>query len=234
MKKTLLLVFIFILSINAAYGQNAFDKNNFFTLNLISPTFSYTPRWNLGHHTFINKQFVLGAEIGFGSYATTINFAPDSNWIYNEYKSFEFSPELKYLFNINQKTKRFISFDVFYIYHTDNLKNKTYANQTDMNFYNYESADYQRNKFGFNLNYGLITTLSKKIGIIYKIGLGLKMRSVKFSNIVNPTIDNYYEESDTFFTTINDFQVIEGFHTNINFNFELQLYFKYKKKSLTD
>ena len=225
--KRILLLFILVIEINSVFGQTTNEKNNFLNLNLISPIYSYSPRWNLGYHRVLNRHFILGAEVGFGSYGVSINNAADADWIEDEYFSFEFSPELKYMINPADKTKMFASVDLFYIYHSDNLKDRTYEDQTDMNFYRYESADYQRHKFGLNLNYGFIINFSDTFGLIPKIGLGVKMRDVNFSNIKNPVVDNNYEESDTFFPTSNDFLTVEGFHTNVNFNFELQFYFKY-------
>ena len=225
--KRILLLFILVIEINSVFGQTTNEKNNYLNLNLISPTYSYSPRWNVGYHRVLDKHFIMGAEIGFGSYGTTINGAADADWIEDQYFSFEISPELKYVINPDKKTKMFTSVDLFYINHSDNLKDRTYADQTDMNFYRYESADYLRHKFGLNLNYGFIINFSDKFGLIPKIGLGVKMRDVKFSNIKNPVVDNNYEESDSYFPTSNDFLTVEGFHTNVNFNFELQFYFKY-------
>lgn len=228
MRTNFLLLLFLITGVHNIIGQSKTnDKNNYISLNLVSPTFSYSPRWTLGYHYVLNERYILGTELGMGSYGTSVNFAADGDWIDNKYFSIEFSPELKYIFNSKSKTKKFIAAELFYIYHRDNLKNEVYRNMSDLKFYKYDSADYQRNKFGLNLNYGLIINFSKNFGLTPKVGLGIKMRDVKFSNIANPIIENNYEESDTFFTSSNDYLTIEGFETNINFNFELQLFFKF-------
>ena len=225
--KRILLLLILVIEINSVFGQTTNEKNNYLNLNLVSPTFSYVPRWNVGYHRVLDEHFIVGTEVGFGSYGTSINDAADADWIQDQYFSFKFSPELKYIINSLEKTKMLISADLFYVYHSDNLKDRTYADQADMNFYRYESADYQRQKFGLNLNYGFILNFSDTFGLMPKIGLGVKTRDVEFSNIKNPVVNNSFREPDTFFPTINDFLTVEGLHTNVNFNFELQFYFKY-------
>lgn len=236
MKRNYLLLFIGIgITINSMFGQtNENHKKNFYlTFNLTSPTLSYSPKWNIGFYKDLTNRLTIGGEIGYGSYGTSINFAADGDWIEKDFKIFEFSPELIYILKPNSNTKKFISSNLFYIKHSDNLNNRTYRNEKDKVFYNYDSADYRRDKFGINFNYGMIINFSNQIGIIPKIGLGIKMRSVNFSNVVNAIkiISDENENGElvgALAPNRKDFLEIEGFNTSLNFNFDIKIFYKFK------
>ncbi|WP_053992610.1 DUF3575 domain-containing protein [Mangrovimonas sp. TPBH4] len=195
-------------------SQNEF-RNKYVTFNMISFIYSNTPRWNFGYYHNINNHFTLGTEAGIGTHMTT-----------KDYFSLEFSPEIRYILNPKGSTKKFISLEGFYIYHKEEITDYTYQSETDSNEYHYDSASYKRHKYGMNLNYGMIVNFSKRTGIIPKVGLGIKMRNVVFSNIVNPT--PYEDDNEGFIPSIRNYRKVEGYHSSVNFNFELQFFYKFQ------
>ena len=228
MKNHLLIVLVlFGIISNTSAQSDEFDKLNYLTFDVLSPVINYSPRYEIGYYRHLNDQWIVGAEVGIGTYDTSINFAAPGGWIEKDYRSFSIAPEIIYMRNPYRITKRFISAELFYIYHTDNFQNKSYTDTEFIKTYNYESADYQRNKFGLNLNYGMIINFSNSVGIIPKIGGGIKIRDVQFKNIENLTVsqgEGFYGCTPSF--TSRHLEV-EGLVTRFHFNFELQFFLKF-------
>ena len=203
------------------------DKQNYVTLDLLSPIASYAPRYEIGYYRHLDERWILGAEVGFGTYATTINFAEDGNWIEKDYQSFSIAPEIKYVLNPSRKTRKFVSAELFYIYHSDKLLNRSYTNTAFTKSSSYDQADYQRNKFGLNFNYGMIINFSNRVGLIPKIGAGVKIRDVQFSNIDNLIVNDVGDYEDCSPDFVSRHLEVEGIITRFNFNFELQFFYKF-------
>lgn len=225
MRRVLAFLFLFFAIIVASSAQSTSDiKDSYITFDLLSPTINYSPRYEIGYYRHIDEQWILGAEVGFGNYGTTINFTANGNWIEKDYSSFSLTPEIIYITNPYRKTRRFISAELFYIYHTDKFSNRNYTGTDFKDAYRYDGADYQRNKFGLNFNYGMIINFNNSVGLIPKIGAGIKIRDVQFSNIKNLTVDANEDCSPEF--TSRHLEV-QGTITRFNFNFEMQFFFKF-------
>ena len=221
----LLLSFGFIT--NTSAQSDYFDKLNYVTLDILSPIVSYAPRYEIGYYRHLDGRWIVGAEVGYGNFATTINFAADGNWIEKDYESFSIAPEIKYILNPVRKTRKFISAELFYIYHSDKFTNRSYTNTDFTTRSNFDSADYQRNKFGLNFNYGMIINFSNSVGLIPKIGAGVKIRDVQFSNAENLILNNLNDFEDCSPDFISRHIEVEGLITRFNFNFELQFFYKF-------
>ena len=203
------------------------DKLNYVTLDIVSPITSYAPRYEIGFYRHLDDRWIVGAEVGFGNYATTINFAKEGNWIEKDYKSFSIAPEIKYILNPKRRTRKFVSAEIFYIYHSDKLSNRNYRNSNSERNYSFETADYERHRFGLNFNYGMIINFSESVGIIPKLGVGFKTRNVDFTNQKNLKYLPDYEESDVVHFTPTSHLNTEGLVTGFNFNFEIQFFYKF-------
>ncbi|MEP0262418.1 hypothetical protein [Dokdonia sp.] len=233
MKNNFLLVCFLLISTHSLFGQSEeVQRKSYVTFDVLSPIASYSPAWKVGYFRKINDQFIIGAEVGIGTYGTSINFVGDGDWIENDYFKFEVSPELIYVLNPNHTFENFVSAEAFYIRHTDSFENSSYRSETNSQYFNYDSADYRRQKFGLNLNYGAIINFSKRFGLIPKVGFGVRVRSVDFSNIVNPELDPNNQGEDgglveSVAPNIRDFLEIEGSVTRLNFNFDIKLFYKF-------
>lgn len=201
------------------------EKSQFVTLNVIPTTAYHAPRWAVGYYRFISDKIMVGSEIQIGNYATTINFAKDGDLMEQDYFSIEISPEIFYILNPTKRHKLFVSSELFYIYHQDVLTNNHFT-QENLGTFHYDQADYKRQKFGMNLNFGTLFNFSDRIGMMPKMGLGIKMRNVEFYNVINPFFDPYYE-GDHLFPNIDSYHTDKGFSTDVNFNFDLMFLYKF-------
>lgn len=73
----------------------------------------------------------------------------------------------------------------------------------------------------------MIVNFSKRVGIIPKIGAGIKMRDVEFSNQRNLVVRLDYEFSDVIIFPSSNHLKTEGFVSRFNFNLELQFFYKF-------
>ena len=228
MKNSLLVLLLSIgFTVNIFSQSEDIDKLNYVTLDILSPITSYAPRYEIGYYRHLDDRWIVGAEVGSGTYATTIYFAEDGNWIEKDYQSFSIAPEIKYVLNPSRKTRKFVSAELFYIYHADKLLNRSYTNTSFTKSSSYDQADYQRNKFGLNFNYGMIINFSNSVGLIPKIGAGVKIRDVQFSNIDNLIVNDVGDYEDCSPDFVSRHLEVEGLITRFNFNFELQFFYKF-------
>jgi hypothetical protein len=211
------------------FGQegNTKSQNSIVTVSLLSPTYSYVPRWNIGYIRKIDQRLWAGIEIGYGNFKSSIGIAAGSDeFIYNKYKLFEIRPEIFYDLRPKSKLKYLLSAEIFFISHTDVLKNNWYYNTTSYLHYTFESAEYKRKKYGVNINYTMILNISKRIALSPKIGFGFKYRNVKFSNLLNAAQTTYDYEQDNWTPSGNDYIKDSGTANNVNFNFDIKLAYR--------
>jgi len=227
MKQTLLLLLLF-----AAFGSlkaqdTLQERKSIVTLSLFSPTISYAPRYNIGYMHKVSRRWWAGLEAGYGNYGTAFGIGAEggSDYITNDYKLFEVRPEIYFDLRPSSKLKHLVSAEFFYINHKDHFTTDRYYAPDGFTQYRYDAADYKRIKTGINLNYSLMFYFTNRFGLLWKTGLGIANRTVKYSNVVNRTllpndndeewfgIDSYLEDSGT----VNKF----------NFNQDLKLFYKF-------
>lgn len=225
MKINKILLFV-ILSLSYSFTSaqdNVEPKAGFITLNLTSATISYCPRWDLGYYRSLNDRFIVGVEVGYGNYDSSVGFTMDNDILNEDYQLFEIRPEVMYIINPKRRTKKFFSGEIFYISHTDAFTTSRF-NENGYE-YTFDSADFKRIKYGFNLNYGMVINFTKNFGMIPKVGLGFRHRDVKYSNIVNKS-EQYYENEDFIFPSIRNFIENAGKDSGVNFVFDVKLFFR--------
>ncbi len=232
MKKLLLLLVLISFQLNRLNAQDngkgilteGSDKNSFITINFIPPFLYDVPRVHVGYYKALNSRVIVGGELGYGS-AELFNKRP---WVGKveggtQYRAFEISPEVILLSKKNRKVRSFVSANVAFVRHTDVLEGDEFEEDNGPNFIRFSSADYRRLKFSITISAGLIFNITKKIGLITKLGGGVKMRSVKFSNLVDPSVRTM-PNSDVYvhWPAYNQEGTKFGFDLNVDF----KLYFK--------
>ena len=200
-------------------------KNSYITFNLLTPTISYVPRYNLGYYKKISERLVLGSEIGFGNYNSSFGLGK-SYVISRNNQVFEIKPELMFILNKKRNTKMFVSTDFSYINHKEIFKNDNFQDLNDSKYYSYDSANYLREKFTFNLNYGMIIHFGNRFGIIPKVGLGYRIRNVKFTNIVNKREDMPSDATDGFDFYSSGYNDTKGNVSGFNFSLDAKIFYK--------
>jgi len=225
-KKILLLL---ILSTTIAFAQNEDKKpeTSILTLGLLAPTYFYAPRWNVGYIRKIDRRIWVGLELGYGDFGSAIGTASgDNDVIFKKYKLYEIRPELYYDLSPSSKVQHLLSAELFYIHHSDVFKDNWYRNDAANLQYTFESADYQRHKYGININYSLFLNITKRLAVMPKIGFGIKHRNVQFSNVVNQQQSNAELEEGNWILSSNDYRKNEGNLTNLNFNLDIKIVYR--------
>lgn len=223
----LIILILLISNFNFAQVQPN-DFKSIVTFSTFSPLVSYAPRWNLGYIRKVDKRYWVGLELGYGSKNISVNFAEDGGWIENDYKLFEIRPEFYYDLRPKSKLKHLLSLELFYINHSDKFKNERYFNIENNTYYNYDTANYKRIKYGMNINHSLIYNITTKLALLQKVGVGIRHRDVKYSNVVNEMEDLNYEGPNSFVFPVNDgFLRNEGKATAFNFNLDLKIIYKF-------
>lgn len=230
MKKHFLIIALLCSMFSFAQDSIQPERKSVVTFSLLSPTFSYAPRYTAGYMHKVAPRWWAGLEAGYGNYSTAFGMARESgsDYITPDYKLYEVRPEVYYDLRPSSKLKHLVSAELFYIHHTDHYTTDRY-NGKDGNEYRYDAADYKRIKTGLTVNYTLLFYFTDQFGMLSKTGFGIKRRNVRFSNVVNKTLLPYNpgddEEGDWF--GIEPFQEDEGVSTKFNFNFDLKLFFKF-------
>jgi len=229
MKLNLKLVILAFFITNLNFSQEKTkDFKSIATFSIFSPTISYAPRWSLGYIRKIEKRYWLGVEIGYGNQNLSVNFAEEGGWIKKDYKIFEIKPEIYYDLRPKSNLKHLLSLELQYLNHLDSFKSSWYYNLDNKTYYRYDLADYQRVKYGVNINYSLIYNLTKKLAMMQKTGIGFRQRNVKYSNIINKIEDENFEESDVILVPVsNGFLRDNGINNSFNFNLDLKIIYKF-------
>ena len=218
---TLILIFITLTS-SAQISDN--DKSelrqeSFLTFDLFSSLNTFNPRWKIGYIKGINEKWKVGLNVGYGNKNISYTYFADK--FEENFTLWELRPELYKIVRQNEKTTKYLSLELFYINHKDIFHNNYYYPESGGEI-SYDQADYQRHKYGFNVNIGEFIKIGKGFGINIYTGLGLRIRDVSFSNIVNP------RPSDTFIDMI-DFNIYrkdEGIDFGLNYSIGLKLLFR--------
>ena len=227
MKQTLLLLLLF-----AAFGSlkaqdTLQEPKNVITLSLLSPTVSYAPRYNIGYMHKVSRRWWAGIEAGYGNYGTAFGIGAEggSDYITNDYKLFEVRPEIYFDLRPSSKLKHLVSAEFFYINHKDHFTTDRYYAPDGFTQYRYDAADYKRIKTGVNLNYSLMFYFTNRFGLLWKTGLGIANRTVKYSNVVNRVLLPYDNDEEWF--GIDGYLEDSGTVNKFNFNQDLKLFYKF-------
>jgi hypothetical protein len=202
-----------------------FKKNTYITFNLITPTISYVPRYNLGYFKRISERLILGSEIGFGNYNSSFGLGKEGSISRNN-QVFEIKPELMFILNKKRNTKMFVSIDLSYINHKEIFNNDNFQDLNNSKYYNYDSANYLREKFTFNLDYGMIIHFGNRFGIMPKVGLGYRIRNVRFTNIINKREDIPSDSNDHFNFFYSGYNDTNGNVSGFNFSLDAKIFCK--------
>ena len=120
----------------------------------------------------------------------------------------------------------YISGEVYLIHHEEVFYDGEFETENRDIHIRYNRADFRRDKYGFNLKFGVFVPFGEKVGINAYIGTGPRFRDVSFSNIVNPNeFNDHHDDYDDWGWWDAHYQK-EG--TNFGLNFTLGLKFFYR------
>ncbi len=211
MKNILIIFLVFPLGIIA---QNTQD---IITLDLLSPVYinreEFTPRWRLGFIKNLNDNNKIGIDIGYGNSENSLIDTGEN------YTLFEIRPEYYRIINPKKKTLKYFALEFLYINQKQVFITDTYLTE-NKEFLRFDQANYKRNKFGLIPKFGMFINLSNRIGMNLYSGIGIKYRINTYTNIINPILNNTFEEHfQPYFRE-------EGRKLGIEFTFGLKLYYR--------
>ncbi|MAP53778.1 MAG: hypothetical protein CL605_02630 [Altibacter sp.] len=150
------------------------------------------PRYRMGIFHRWTEKWGASLDLGYGDEDLTIH--SDNRGI--DYRLWEIRPEVYLFYTQRQRMTNYLSFEIFYIQHTDLFINKVYVPEGSNTEIQFDRADFERRKYGFHLKHGHLISLSNRFGLDLYYGLGLKTRDISYKNIVNP------EETDIVYVPV--------------------------------
>jgi len=216
---------IYFSNINISNAQNdeilkttEFKNNSYLTINILSPVNIKNPRWRIGYIKNINERWKIGFDLGYGNHNLTFYDLGDN------YELWEIRPEFYYFLKTKRKTKKYLSFEPFYINHKDVFFGGHYFPKNGESM-SYDKTNYKRLKYGINFKYGFLFNSKKRIGFNLYTGFGLRIRNNTFSEIINPTIVDLGPEGGDLFG-LEAYKNIEGTKLAANFVLGIKLYYR--------
>lgn len=197
--------------------------NTYLSLDLISTVFpNPLGRLNIGYSTPIRAKWSIGGSAGIGFNATS--------WVVNneDYFLWEVRPEILYNLGKGRRFQHYLGLELFYIYHTQTLRNGNFEPVNDLDgaieLIAFDRTNYKRVKTGVLVNFGEYINFSDRWAMRTTVGIGVRRKDNSFSNLVNPQIENF---DDGFFFDLSASQR-EGVQWGPEFNFDLRLIYKIK------
>jgi len=139
-----------------------------------------TPRIGLGIEYQTKKKFAFCLDFGFAN-SIMANKTKESF-----YKLFEVRPEIKYY--VNDKKSIYLSSEFFYInYRKTKLEDYIILNNGEVEGLSYDSADYEKDKYGLHLKIGAKKKISSILEFDAFFGIGMANISTQINNMTSST-----------------------------------------------
>ncbi len=223
----------------SSYSQNKTAEidsfSHYILTNLFSssPIYGSNPRVTVGYLGQLKTRWMYGVELGYAKYNFLGSESKKRKGIDKGYTLFELRPSIHYIINPNGKAKPYIAAEFFYINHIDtfindeeSLRNRRYINNGDNNpTIAYDKANFKRQKYGVNFNFGFFLNIAKRFGVNNNIGLGVRNRNIEYKNVVNPS-EITRPDSETLFTPIHLLET--GNKLGLNFSFSIKVFYRIK------
>lgn len=220
-----LISFLSTVQVNAQTEEE--DNSNgqsYLTVNVFSPMTFTAPRWRVGYIHAINKKWKVGLDVGYG--ARSISFSDFDNRIEDEYRLWEVRPEVYFIVNPKRRTQKYFSIELFYINHSDIIYDDEYYPGHGVTI-GFDSAQYERQKYGIHFKFGLFIHPTKRLGINVYAGVGLRIRTNTYSEISNPM--NIEDDNDDGYPFARSYKDVAGTEVAPNISLGVKLFLKLKK-----
>lgn len=215
--KKILLLFTFFSFFETVSAQSN-DYKSILTVSAFAPF--RDQRYNIGYMRKIAERWWVGTELAYGSNGIT---PVDIGNFEGKNKIFEIKPEVFYSLLPQSRLKHFVSAEVFYLNQKGKNVSGNYYDQNDV-YYSFSSADYERTKYGLNINYSiLLHKESSWFGFMPKIGFGIRQRKIAYTNMTGKTEDYPPTDGLPFDYRLNE----EGSNLRFNFNVDMKFIIKF-------
>lgn len=215
--KKILLLFTFLSFFETVSAQSN-DYQSILTVSAFAPL--RDQRYNIGYMRKINERWWVGTEVAYGADGIT---PMDIGNIEGKNRIFEIKPEVFYSLLPQSRLKHFVSAEVFYLNQKGKNVSGNYYDQNDV-YYSFSSADYERTKYGFNINYSiLLHKESSWFGFMPKIGFGIRQRKIAYTNMTGKMEDYPPTDGLPFNYRLNE----EGSNLRFNLNVDMKFIIKF-------
>lgn len=228
----LISVLIPILSVKGV-GQNLNESRSFISTSLLTPTIYTAPRYNLGYLQSIDDRWMAGLDLEYGSFGLMMfSNQRNSGYLDEDYRSWSVRPEVYRILRPDARVKKYLSLDLFFIKHTDHLKDP--EKKEDRYYYDdgeeviFDEAMYSRNKSGFTVYYGILIPASKRLWVDISGGLGMKFLNVQYTHVQNPENVGPGSDAGVRLGTY-DYMRLRGKSNNIHFNMDIKVLWRLGK-----
>ncbi|MDT0555092.1 hypothetical protein [Patiriisocius hiemis] len=227
MKKVVFILIAFVSLSCYAQKENivtdTLQKESYILLNITTPLDPIAPRYRMGYVSQVTPNWRVGLALGYGN--NEINAFGNDGRIEEDYTLWEVRPQVYYMFEPSNKKRPYFSGELFYINHTDNFSDTFYIPENNENdIIRYDNIDYKRQKYGVNFKFGFMFKLIGEFGLDTYIGTGIRVRTVSFSNVINPRIDENFDDELGFG---NSYFREEGTVVGVNFTFGANLFYRF-------
>lgn len=189
MKNYLLVITLFLATVSNLYSQQSgsndqVNTSSYITFSPFSILDIHAPRLRTGYTQHLADHWKIGLDLGIGS---GLGFFSEHRESENNLL-WEVRPEVYYILKPEAKTIKYLSAEFFYIQQTSTLLNNTYEREDGMNL-QYDQADYERQKYGLHLKFGLFLNAGRHWGFNFYGGVGFRLKTTEFTNVLNASED---------------------------------------------
>lgn len=189
---TLILLFSVIQpakSQDSLYSKESFNVH-IMTLCIIHPQ----PRYRIGFE-YTKDRLGYSLDIGFAN-AFSVSWLYEQRDRANNYRFFEFRPEIKYYLLKADFAKFYNAVELFHCYSTENLFDSYFiSHQSSIR---YDRAKMHKYLFGIHYKVGVSSMLSEHIDLDVYFGTGYVRRIFNYSNLSNARLSNEFFEEEWF------------------------------------
>ncbi|MDB2607012.1 hypothetical protein N9Y48_04475 [Zobellia sp.] len=171
--------------------------DSYITISPLSFLDYYVPRLRVGYIQHLGGPWKMGVDLGLGAGTGLFSQIESEDELL-----FEVRPELYYGLGKGSKTSKYISVELFYIDDSKTILNDGYERRDGVDIL-YDKADFQRQKYGMHVKFGLFLNLGRHFGFNFYGGIGFRFKNISFENMVNPR-EGIEEDLGHFFGTIYD------------------------------
>lgn len=226
-----LLLFFGIMPMHSQEGKYAALKAeevrnlSYLGFNLTTPVDIINPRYRFSYLKSLNEKWMAGIAVGLGRAA--ISDLGYQNRVNEAYQLWEIRVSARNITQITKNAVHYIGPEVFFMQHSDVLLNSTYF-PVDGETISYDSAEYQRSKYGLHLKYGVLFNRHRRVTFDIYAGVGAAFRDNSFENIVNPEIVDLGQHGGDMFG-LENYQRVAGTVFKFNTILGVNLLYNLKK-----
>ncbi|MEQ3654629.1 MAG: hypothetical protein ABNH00_02080 [Dokdonia sp.] len=193
------------------------DTHSYISFDLSSPLLlGETSRYNIGYIHHLKDRWKVGAHLGYGNEDINLNESEE------DYRFFEVRPTLYYFTNPERNAPIYYGLELYYVNQQETRLSGEFLPEDGGVLQNYDRAQFQREKYGLNFTFGVITNITNRLKINFFYGMGPRIRQNSYTNIVNQR-PAQFEDEDGWIVSGSRF---EGYALGLDINAGIKLFYR--------